>query len=134
LNLNRKQTWLWITVIYTITTFIGSSVSKPPAFLVQKYRLDLWLHGIQYGLLALFVINYLSVGKPRNKIAGPATTTLLFCGIVGGLNEIFQVYVPNRFPSFSDEAANLIGAAIFIGLYFLFRPGKNGREKNKIKA
>jgi VanZ family protein len=47
--------------------------------------------------------------------------TLLFTGIIGALNELLQAHIPHRCPSWSDVVANLLGAALFIWLFHLFK-------------
>jgi len=122
LNELRAKYWLWIILFYTILTFILSSIATPPAFLVRKYHLDWWMHGIEYGILAALLMKYFSYRHFIRKETYATVTTMLFCGVVGGLNEALQAFVPFRYPSVADEIANLVGAAVFICLYFAFRP------------
>lgn len=124
MNDKKAIAWLWIIIFYTILTFALSGVANPPAFLVRKYRLDWWLHGIEYGILAALMMKYFSYKYFINKEFHAGITTILFTGVVGGLNEALQAYVPHRYPSISDEIANLVGAVIFIGLYLVIRPVK----------
>ncbi len=89
---------------------------------MRKYHLDWWLHGIEYGILAALMMKYFSYRHFILKETQAIIATMLFCGVVGGLNEALQAFIPRRIPSISDEAANLVGAAAFIGLYLAFRP------------
>lgn len=98
-----------------------SGVTNPPAILVRKYRLDWWLHGIEYGILAVLMMKYFSYRHFIGRPLVAATTTILFCGVVGGLNEGFQSFIPRRFPSFGDEIANIVGATVFIAVYLSIR-------------
>jgi len=92
-------------------------------------RLDWWLHGVEYGILAYLTMKYFSYRHFIDRKVNASITTLLLTGIVGGLNEAFQAYVPHRTPSISDEIANLIGATIFIALYFLLNTSKSMRDR-----
>ena len=83
------------------------------------------LHAIEYGLLAWCTLMYFH--EKRFTVRQTVTayiSSFLFSGIVGGLNELWQIHVPHRGPSGNDVVANLIGAALFIGLFHLVKMRK----------
>ena len=84
------------------------------------------LHAIEYGLLAWCTLMYFyeirfTAKQKRKAYIG----AFLFSGIIGGLNELWQMHVPHRGLSGSDIVANLIGAALFIGLFHLVKMRKS---------
>jgi len=88
--------------------------------MVQVYHVDWVLHAIEYGILGVLVmLTFNSLGM--NSRLQSILITVVFCGIVGGLNEIYQQFVPRRSATIGDEVANLIGVAVFLGGYFLAR-------------
>ena len=120
MNKRRAILWICVTVIYTIGTFYLSSQSHLPIIMVQVYHVDWVLHAIEYGILGVLVmLTFNSLGM--NSRLQSILITVVFCGIVGGLNEIYQQFVPRRSATIGDEVANLIGVAVFLGGYFLAR-------------
>lgn len=123
MSIIRPATWLWITVIYTATTFALSGMANTPRFLVTKYHLDWVLHAVEYGVLAVLLLSYLSASGRLTARFPAFLSTFLFCGVVGGLNEVLQKFVPHRVPSVADQIANMVGAGLFIALFYAFRYG-----------
>ncbi|MDP8239764.1 MAG: VanZ family protein [Candidatus Hatepunaea meridiana] len=84
--------------------------------------MDWVLHALEYGALALCMLMYFHETRfTARQTLTAYLYTLLFSGTIGLLNEIWQARVPNRSPSWSDEVANLLGAALFIGLFHIFK-------------
>jgi len=119
----RSTIWLSITVAITIGTFGLSSLSSVPVSATHWWKHSDWVfHALEYGILAWCLLMYFYEKKFTLKQTLLAyLSALLFVGIVGGLNEWWQGHVPHRSPSWSDEAANLLGALLFIGLFHLLK-------------
>ena len=76
---------------------------------------DYVLHAIEYaagGLVAARAFSHL-----RSPLSG--TTALAFCVVYGVLDEWHQSFVPGRDASFSDVAADAVGALAGIALHAL---------------
>ena len=122
-KLKRSAIWLIITVILTIGTFGLSSLSSVPGHITKWWRHSDWVwHALEYGVLAWCLLMYFHEKKLIIQQRSVAyLCAILFVGIIGGLNELWQGYVPHRSPSWSDEVANLLGALLFIGLFHLIK-------------
>ena len=116
--------WIALVLVYTALTFVLSSIqasSLYPPF--QIYRIDLLLHALEYGFLAWLLLGVMrSFGRigTWQRFA----IIMVYCGIIGGLNELWQSRVPGRFPSLSDMLANIVGAVVIL---FIFRVRKYGK-------
>jgi VanZ family protein len=128
LRTSGAKLWFWITLFYTIATFGLSSIANPPRFLVTKYHLDWWLHGVEYGLLAVCLMKYQAAGGVTIPRIPFTVQTMFFIALVGGMNELLQVFIPKRAPSWADEIANIAGAAVFISIYHGLRVLNERRE------
>jgi VanZ family protein len=97
-----------------------SSLSKPlPASLlsVQKYRVDLLFHSVQYGFFGLLVtraFRHTFAGRSAKWFFGMA---LVLVSIYAASDEWHQLHVPLRQCSFWDWFADVVGAAFFSYLY-----------------
>ncbi len=114
--MSRTTFWFWMTVIYTVSTFVLSSFSTLPRFLMLGHHFDWVLHAIEYGILAILVVNYVHAGGWISYRGAPVAT-VIFCGLVGGANEWYQMFVPHRSAELGDEIANIIGAILFLTVY-----------------
>ena len=131
MNKPRAIFWICATVIYTIGTFYLSSQSHLPRIMVRDYHLDWFLHAIEYGILGVLVmVTFDALGM--NSRMQSIVITVIFCGVVGGLNEIYQQYVPRRSATLGDEVANLIGVAVFLGGYFLTRRLRKSKSNKRV--
>jgi len=99
--------------------------------MVRDYHLDWFLHAIEYGILGVLVmVTFDALGM--NSRMQSIVITVIFCGVVGGLNEIYQQYVPRRSATLGDEVANLIGVAVFLGGYFLTRRLRKSKSNKRV--
>ncbi|MEM5832319.1 MAG: VanZ family protein, partial [Candidatus Aenigmatarchaeota archaeon] len=70
------------------------------------------LHLIEYS-----VLGFLFYKAKRNVLF-----SFIICSSYGVINEIYQIFIPNKFFSFSDIIANSIGSLIGILVFkFLFK-------------
>jgi len=101
-----------LALLYSLATFVASSIPGSDISVPLWERWDLIAHAVEYGLLS-----YLVVGWVRRRWAGMVTTKMLigtvaYCALIGGMNEIYQLYVPGRTCAWDDETANIVGAAL----------------------
>jgi VanZ family protein len=77
------------------------------------------LHIPVYGLLALlWILTLRTRGFPENKSVRAA---ILLSSACGGLMEIYQTWVPGRFPSVMDFFFNVAGILLFVWIYQQFK-------------
>ena len=126
MTIKRSTVWLTIVIFFTLSTFWLSSLSSVPKSIALIWiPSDGILHAIEYGLLTWCMLMYFHVKRFTAKQTIKAYIgAFLFSGLIGGLNELWQMHVPHRGPSGSDIVANLIGAALFIGLFHLVKMRK----------
>ncbi|MDP8229157.1 MAG: VanZ family protein [Candidatus Electryoneaceae bacterium] len=118
---SKSTVWLASVIVYTIFTLIVSSVSEweflpflsAGISLLPTFRYDLILHLIEYAILAWLILRYLHVSdRIGHKLA--LLGTIIFCGIIGGLNELWQMHIPNRTVGIDDAIANIVGAVVIV--------------------
>ena len=126
MKIRQSTVWLSVIVIFTLGTFYISSLSTVP-----KAISDFWtpsdgvLHALEYGLLTWCTLMYFhTIHYTTRKRIGAYAGAFFFSGIVGVLNELWQMHVPHRGLSGSDVLSNFIGAALFIGLFHLLKMRK----------
>jgi len=112
--------WRATILIYIVLIFILSILrTNTGTHFIWSFRLDLVLHALEYFILSWLLIKYLEVsGRLKNWWYG-LMLVLVFCGLIGGLNEILQIWIPDRFADIGDVAADLTGAVaaiLFVGL------------------
>jgi len=125
-NIKLSTIWLTIIVIFTLGTFGISSLSTVPKAISDSWTpSDVFLHAIEYGLLAWCMLMYShTIHYTARQTISAYVGAFFFSGIVGFLNELWQMHVPHRGLSGSDVVANFIGAALFIGLFHLVKMRK----------
>jgi len=90
------------------------------------------LHFPIYGFLALLWIFTLRTrGFPENRSVWLA---ILLSSAYGGLLEIYQIWVPGRFPSFLDFFVNVSGVLLFVWVYQQMKMGAGGREQGAVSS
>ena len=88
------------------------------------------LHIPVYGLLGLLWIFTLRTrGFPENRSVWLA---ILLSSAYGGLMEIYQIWVPGRFPSAMDFFVNVAGILLFTLSYKQFKDG--GKAKSRAQG
>ena len=113
-------------VILTLRTFGIYSMSDAPEFVIYIYNhFDAFLHAIEYGILTWCMLMYFhTIRYTVRQTIRAYVGAFFFAGIIGFLNELWQMHVPHRSPSGSDVLANFIGAALFIGLFHFIKMRK----------
>jgi len=106
-----------MVMVYAFTIFLASSVPAP-APQMQFLVSDKLQHMAAFGLMAVFVAMAVQrPGKPltwRRAIAAIAVTAAY-----GALDELHQTTVAGRFGTTSDALADLTGAVLAVGWYYL---------------
>ena len=97
-----------------ILTFVVSSIADGVALPLREYRIDLFVHLIEYGLLAWLIFKYLERAGSIEKNRFILWLPVLVCAVIGGANELWQIHVPGRYASVSDELANIAGSLIVL--------------------
>jgi len=111
---------LVIVWLFTVMTFVLSSMSKSPVRLPGMFSIpgfDLILHFIEYGILAYLIMKYYEVSEKSISFLRKALITVMFCGVMGGLNELWQIRIPGRTFSLADEIVNIFGALVVVSVF-----------------
>lgn len=114
--------WFVLGIIYACFTFFLSSISDSGATafkFLTKHNLDLLFHAVEYGLFTLIILSFLKATGRINQSRLLWIIPILICGLVGAANEVYQIYVPGRFATWSDGIANVSGAALTVLIYQL---------------
>ncbi len=83
------------------------------------------LHFPAYGLLGLlWILTLRTRAFPENRSIRIA---ILVSSAYGGLMEIYQTWVPGRFPSATDFLLNVAGILLFVWIYQQFKMGVGER-------
>jgi VanZ family protein len=105
----------WQFVMAVIFFFSGMSSNDLPDFTFRIW--DKFLHFLAYGILGILMYRSF-INSKWNYICNYAAFFSIFLTIIyGASDEIHQNYVPGRFPSYADWAADIIGAIVFIIIY-----------------
>lgn len=88
--------------------------------LPEVVNIDKLLHMLVYGVLALSTLYGLPVRMGRQHPRLAAVLVILFCLAYGLSDEWHQSFIPGRFPSFWDIAADTAGAGVAVYLWFKF--------------
>ncbi len=117
-----------------------SAVTAIPAASIYKYSInDKLEHFIAYFILTIFVIFSCAFQRKLALLSRhPFISTLLIIAVYGMLNELAQLYIPDRFCDFYDWTADVAGSILaFFVIYPVF--GKafkmlyNGKIADNIK-
>ena len=80
--------------------------------------LDKFLHSGIYFILGLSASFSVPTAIWKTKPGATASGVLIFCLVYGISDELHQAFVPGRFPSLADIAADTIGAGCAALFYF----------------
>jgi VanZ family protein len=118
--LSRRRAFvLWggVAAYAAVLTYVSGQAGAPAIF---DYIWDKALHAAAYAGFALLLIVALhdglrSLRLPRALAAAAVATAY------GALEEVHQMLVPGRYPSFRDIVADAVGAALAVGLAYAIR-------------
>jgi VanZ family protein len=131
----KKISFVYIPmVVYWLLVSIGTVI---PAETIYKYSInDKLEHLIVYFILTIFVIFSNAVQDKFILLRKhPLIFAFLFIAVYGMLNELAQLYIPDRFCDFYDWLADVIGAFMAIILIFsLFGRAFKYNGKDKLQS
>ncbi len=102
-----KKVFQILLTIYVIAILAVSSIPGGALPHVDILSFDKILHIIEYSILAILAINAVKLTSTRTIII-----IIILGTVYGGLNEIWQTLVADRFASIYDAIANGIGMVI----------------------
>lgn len=94
---------------YAVLITIVSSIPSDKIPVPMPFNLDKAAHAVEYGILAFLVCR--AVRRPTSRALIIIT---LCCAAYGVLDEVHQSFVPGRFPSVWDAAADSVGSALSV--------------------
>ncbi len=116
---SQHSTALIVTLSYMFVLLILSSIpgaGENGNLLGLSTRVANMLHIPAYGLLALlWIFTLRDHGMTEHR---SMCVAFLVASGYGALTELYQVWIPGRFPSASDVMFNVAGSLIFIWLYW----------------
>lgn len=101
-----------MALIFLLSHIPGKGLPEATIFKLDK----LW-HALAYATLAataLWALLPQVIKRPRPTLWG----ILLFCLLYGISDEFHQSFIPGRYVSLGDIIANVIGAALFLWLWW----------------
>ncbi|MDQ7837651.1 MAG: VanZ family protein [Thermodesulfobacteriota bacterium] len=105
------QKSILLPLLYMAFIFAASSIpggrETGGVFFFLRPKISNLLHIPAYGLLFILWHRYFSAKTPRAVIYSFGVATV--CGM---LNEFWQLFVPNRYPSMLDIMLNTLGASL----------------------
>jgi VanZ family protein len=111
------KTWIWGPVlIYLILIFYLSGLSRVPWSSVAP---DYISHALEYFALALLLARGLNDGLSRPVVPRRLLLTFVLCVGYAILDEIHQMFVPDRFADILDVLSDAVGAALALALLYL---------------
>lgn len=93
---------------------------------------DKTLHFWAYGALGALMLRALARASWQGVAARSALVAWVLTSGWGALDEFHQAFVPGRFPSWVDWLADVLGAAVAVGLVVVF--GVIGRRRRANRA
>jgi VanZ family protein len=114
----RRAVWWWApVVVYAAGIFIASSISQPPS--LPEIVSDKSVHGGLYAGFALVILRALARRWDRvTFLTGLGTIVLVV--LYGVSDEFHQSFVPGRTSDIADVVADGVGAAVAVGIAWLF--------------
>ena len=97
--------------LYAIAIFALSHQSNPPGAGAAP---DYVLHFLEYGLFSLTILFGFTRGFRRQLTFSIALSSWLIATIYGAIDEFHQLFIPNRFASWSDILADTLGAFFIV--------------------
>ena len=107
-------------LFYMGAIFALSSFHKVALPFVDRPSVDKIYHAIEYAVLGYLIIRALEQGFRMYGWAMIAVGIIL-CALYGVSDEIHQFFVPGRYFSYWDMAANTVGAALGCWIYLRIR-------------
>jgi hypothetical protein len=121
-SLTKMVIFYWLPIVgYIAVIFSLSSMSHLTLPFKFPFRhFDKLLHFGEYALLAILFARALGSLNQVRSWWVIILLTVLFCAILGGIDELYQSTVPNRvsdvFDALADSMGGLFGGAIYLVL------------------
>jgi len=121
-----RRLWIWgPAVLYVGMIFYLSSQSYIPWASAAPDYVE---HPVEYAGLAVLVARALNDGLRRPLLPRLLLKALLLCVVCGALDELWQLYTPDRMSDVRDALNDAIGAALGLAVLFvgqrLMTPGR----------
>lgn len=123
-NRTKSTVWLVLAIAYSVATFFLSSLTSGNLRWMRsywQYRIDLYIHAIEYGILTWLLLKYFHAAGWFKRFRFTVWLPLVICALIGGANEIWQAFIPGRYATVIDELANIAGSLVVIVGWLLFR-------------
>lgn len=104
-------------LIFALFIFFVSAQSYPPG---QSLAPDYVAHFLEYGLFALTVLWGATRGLKKAVTFHRAILCFFISSAYAATDEFHQSFVPHRTPSWSDIAADAVGAGTFLLIVLAF--------------
>jgi VanZ family protein len=109
--------WIWVPVlVYVILIFYLSSLSQVPWTHMAP---DYVSHALEYFGLALLVARGLNDGLSNLITPRRLLISFLLCLGYAILDEIHQIFVPNRYADVLDVLSDVVGIVLALALFYL---------------
>jgi VanZ family protein len=94
--LRRPRTWLILLAVWWVALFIVSHQSSlfPPGPDIEN--IDKVEHLAYFALGGFLFFVWLRLRRPATGFLAAAALTILFCSVIGALDEFHQSFIPNR--------------------------------------
>ncbi len=94
--LRRPRTWLILLALWAVTLFILSHQSNlfPPGPDIPN--IDKVEHAAYFTIGGTVFFLWLRARRPAMSFLATAACTIVFCSVIGALDELHQWFVPNR--------------------------------------
>ncbi len=107
--------FFWMVIIFVLSHQPGDAIE-----LIDIPNADKVLHCLVYAILAYATLFAVSLEKRQAKPVTVAFLVILFCFAYGISDEYHQSFIPGRFPSKWDIAADTMGAIIAVISWFRY--------------
>ena len=112
-----RRLWIWgPAVLYVGMIFYLSSQSYIPWASAAPDYVE---HPVEYAGLAILVARALNDGLRRPLLPGLLLKALVLCAVCGALDEIWQLYTPDRMSDVRDALNDAVGAALGLAVLYV---------------
>ncbi len=106
---------LWATMIFCLSSLSFETSPEMPGFL-ERYRLDKPVHLVLFGTLSWLLLQATRRGGTL-RLPAAAVLAIFVTSAYGASDEWHQTFVPGRYASVADWAADTAGAVIAAIIY-----------------
>jgi len=95
---------VWLSLIITVPF-----LTRTGGFNRLPYHIDKPAHLIEFFILGFLIVRALYYGSGKKEMKQAVLTTVGIAIFIAGADELYQIYVPERFSSFYDFIFDLLG-------------------------